>query len=90
MKSEKRVGSKSSQLRFIIHEHKATPSCELNTSNIEFFSLFLPFSPIFPELHHIAVKAMKTEEKNSSPKVRIAVLGNMNVGKSGKLKSFAI
>lgn len=27
---------------------------------------------------------MKTEEKNSSPKVRIAVLGNMNVGKSGK------
>lgn len=29
---------------------------------------------------------MKTEEKNSSPKVRIAVLGNMNVGKSGELK----
>lgn len=28
---------------------------------------------------------MKTEEKNSSPKVRIAVLGNMNVGKSGEL-----
>lgn len=27
---------------------------------------------------------MKTEEKGSSPKVRIAVLGNMNVGKSGK------
>lgn len=27
---------------------------------------------------------MKTEEKNSSPKVRIAVLGNMNVGKSGE------
>jgi GTP-binding protein EngB required for normal cell division len=32
----------------------------------------------------IAFEAMKTEEKNSSPKVRIAVLGNMNVGKSGK------
>lgn len=28
---------------------------------------------------------MKTEEKNSSQKVRIAVLGNMNVGKSGEL-----
>lgn len=28
---------------------------------------------------------MKTDEKSNSPKVRIAVLGNMNVGKSGKL-----
>lgn len=29
---------------------------------------------------------MKTEEKSNVPKVRIAVLGQMNVGKSGKLK----
>lgn len=28
---------------------------------------------------------MKTEEKTSLPKVRVAVLGNGNVGKSGKL-----
>jgi len=27
---------------------------------------------------------MKTEEKSNVPKVRIAVLGQMNVGKSGK------
>lgn len=27
---------------------------------------------------------MKTEEKNNVPKVRIAVIGNTNVGKSGK------
>lgn len=29
---------------------------------------------------------MKTEEKSNVPKVRIAVLGQMNVGKSGELK----
>jgi len=28
---------------------------------------------------------MKTEEKNSVPRVRIAVLGNVNVGKSGNV-----
>jgi GTP-binding protein EngB required for normal cell division len=51
---------------------------------IEKFLIIFPIFHIFPELHHIAVEAMKTEEKNSSPKVRIAVLGNMNVGKSGE------
>jgi predicted GTPase len=31
---------------------------------------------------------MKTEEKNSNvPKVRIAVVGQMNVGKSGRSKA---
>lgn len=28
---------------------------------------------------------MKTDDKNNIPRVRIAVLGNMNVGKSGKV-----
>lgn len=28
---------------------------------------------------------MKSDDRSSSPKVRIAVLGNMDVGKSGKL-----
>lgn len=29
---------------------------------------------------------MKTEDKNNVPRVRIAVLGNINVGKSGEFK----
>ena len=29
---------------------------------------------------------MKNEDKGSSPRVRVVVLGNMNVGKSGKFK----
>lgn len=28
---------------------------------------------------------MKSDDRSNSPKVRIAVLGNMDVGKSGKL-----
>lgn len=28
---------------------------------------------------------MKTDEKNNVPRVRIAVLGNINVGKSGRI-----
>lgn len=44
MKTENCVGSKSSQLRFIIHEQKATPSYELNTSNIEKNEFFINFS----------------------------------------------
>lgn len=29
---------------------------------------------------------MKNEDKGSSPRVRVVVLGNMNVGKSGKFE----
>lgn len=43
------------------------------------------FIPDYLESHASTEVTMKTEEKNSSPKVRIAVLGNMNVGKSGEL-----
>lgn len=31
---------------------------------------------------------MKTDDKNNVPRVRIAVLGNMNVGKSGNYNFF--
>lgn len=33
---------------------------------------------------------MKTDDKNNVPRVRIAVLGNMNVGKSGNYNFFFI
>lgn len=32
---------------------------------------------------------MKSEDKTTLPKVRIAVLGNVNVGKSGKRSIYA-
>lgn len=32
---------------------------------------------------------MKTDDKNNIPRVRIAVLGNMNVGKSGMFIYFS-
>ena len=33
---------------------------------------------------------MKTEDKSNVPRVRIAVLGNVNVGKSGKNNTFFV
>lgn len=59
-----------------------TQKSEENLINIRFCIVAgnLHFQEIFVNVH----QTMKTEEKGNSPKVRIAVLGNMNVGKSGK------
>lgn len=57
--------------------------CNVGKSSIK-TNLFC-LIPDYSELHASTGVTMKTEEKNSSPKVRIAVLGNMNVGKSGEL-----
>lgn len=47
-------------------------NCTKNTEFNKYFSLF---------------QKMKTEDKNNMPKVRIAVIGKSNVGKSGKNNS---
>lgn len=65
--------------KFSCSHQKAQRMCSI----IESFSPFCHFQPM-QQFYDI----MKTEEKNNSQKVRIAVLGNMNVGKSGKLLDF--
>lgn len=43
------------------------------------------FLTVISNLKLFYLQKMKTEDKNNMPKVRIAVIGKSNVGKSGKM-----